>query len=93
MGIRHARPQPKRMSEKLRRIRVDLGFTLEEMAEALNGVKQSPPAKSHISRFEAGTREPHLLVLLEISRIAGIPLETLIDDDLNLPDKLPSTKN
>jgi transcriptional regulator with XRE-family HTH domain len=58
------------------------------MAKALAGVKKSPPAKSHIHRFEAGTREPSLLVLLEYSKIAGIPLETLVDDEFDLPPYL-----
>lgn len=89
MGTRHSRPQPDRLAEKLRQIRVLLGYTLEEMAQGLAQVKKSPPDKSYIHRFEAGTREPSLLVLLEYSRIAGVPLELLVDDELDLPTKLP----
>lgn len=85
MGTRHPRPQPTRLAEKLRQIRNLLNYTLEEMAQALAEVKKSPPAKSHIYRFEAGTREPSLLVLLEYSRIAGVPLESIVDDELDLP--------
>ena len=89
MGTRHPRPQPDQLAAKLHQIRIMLGYTLEEMARALKNVRKSPPAKSHISRFEAGTREPSLLVLLEYSRVAGTPLEILVDDDLELPNKLP----
>lgn len=85
MGTRHPRPQPDRLAEKLRQLRTLLGYTLEEMAQALAGVKKSPPNKSHIHRFEAGTREPSLLVLLEYSRLARVPLESLVDDELDLP--------
>lgn len=88
MGTRHPRPQPDRLAEKLRQIRILLGYTLDEMAQALAQVKRSPPDKSYIHRFEAGTREPSLLVLLEYSRVAGVRLEVLVDDELNLPAKL-----
>lgn len=90
MGTRHPRPQPDRLAEKLRQIRTRLGYTLEEMAQTLAGVKKSPPNKSYIYRFEAGTREPSLLVLLEYSRVAGVTLESLVDDDLDLPAPLPA---
>jgi transcriptional regulator with XRE-family HTH domain len=89
MGTRHPRPQPDRLAEKLRQIRILLGYTLEEMAQALAQVKKSPPDKSYIHRFEAGMREPSLLVLLGYSRVAGVALEVLVDDELDLPTKLP----
>lgn len=90
MGRRHPRPQPDRLASKLRQIRTALGYTLEEMAEALDGAKKSPPAKAHVYRFETGQREPSLLVLLEYARVAGVSMETLVDDDLDLPDRLPT---
>jgi transcriptional regulator with XRE-family HTH domain len=93
MGTRHPRPQPDRLSEKLRQIRTRLDYTLEEMAQALAGVKKSPPDKSHIHRFESGIREPSLLVLLEYSRVAGVPLEFLVDDDLNIPTRIPALRS
>jgi transcriptional regulator with XRE-family HTH domain len=89
MGTRHPRPQPDHLAEKLRQIRILLGYTLEEMAQVLAQVKKSPPDKSYIHRFEAGTREPSLLVLLGYSRVAGVALEVLVDDELDLPTKLP----
>ncbi|MDQ3817211.1 MAG: helix-turn-helix transcriptional regulator [Acidobacteriota bacterium] len=88
MGTRHPRPQPDRLAEKLRQLRSQLGYTLEEMAQALSQIKKSPPNKSHIHRFEAGIREPSLFVLLEYSRVTGVPLEVLVDDELDLPKKL-----
>jgi hypothetical protein len=41
---------------------------------------------SAVSNFELGTREPDLLVVLRYSRLAGVPMETLVDDKLSLPD-------
>jgi transcriptional regulator with XRE-family HTH domain len=92
MGTRHSRPQPDRLAEKLRQIRILLGYTLEEMAQALAQVKKSTADKSYIHRFEAGTREPSLLVLLGYSRAAGVSLEVLVDDELDLPNKLPKPR-
>jgi transcriptional regulator with XRE-family HTH domain len=45
---------------------------------------------SHVSGYERGTREPPLDVLLQYARAAGVPVEVLIDDKLDLPDRLPS---
>ena len=86
MGTRHPRPQPHRLADKLRQVRTRLGYTLEEMAQALAKAKESPPDKSYIHRFEAGTREPSLFVLLEYARVIGVPLEFLVDDELDLPE-------
>jgi len=42
-----------------------------------------------ISEYESGRREPSLLVLLAYARVAGIHLEEIVDDKLELSDKLP----
>jgi transcriptional regulator with XRE-family HTH domain len=91
MGTRHPRPQPKHLGKKLRQIRKALGYTLDEMAEALKGIKKSPLIKGHIYRFETGEREPSLLILLEYSRVAGVSIEELVDDNRKLPTRLPVT--
>jgi len=83
------RPRPKRLASKLRQIRSMMGFTQEQMAERLKHI-ESPPQPGHISEFENGRREPSLLVLLAIARLAGIPMELLVDDGLDLPNTLPS---
>jgi len=41
---------------------------------------------SAVSNYELGTREPDLLVVLRYARLARVPMETLVDDKLNLPD-------
>jgi pyrimidine operon attenuation protein/uracil phosphoribosyltransferase len=40
--------------------------------------------------LRAGEREPALHVLLKYARIAGVCLDVLVDDDLDLPDRLPA---
>jgi transcriptional regulator with XRE-family HTH domain len=44
---------------------------------------------SAVSGYEIGTREPPIPVLLKYARIAGVPMEMLADDDLDLPEHLP----
>ena len=80
-----ARPQPRRLASKLRKIRTKLDLTQQQMA-ALVRHRRSPVYPGHISEFEAGRREPSLLVLLRYARAAGVKIETLIDDGLNLSD-------
>ncbi len=46
--------------------------------------RRSPVYPGHVSEFEAGRREPSLLVLLRYARAAGIKVEALIDDALDL---------
>jgi transcriptional regulator with XRE-family HTH domain len=83
------RRSPEFLAEKLRRIRqaVDGGLTQEEMVNRLGLTGEID--RTYVSRYEAGTLEPPLSVLLRYSELAGLHLEVLADDDLLLPDKLP----
>jgi len=81
------RPQPKRLAAKLRKVRLLLGLTQEQMAERFKRVP-SPPQAAHISRFELGQREPSLLLVLAYAREAGVAMEVLVDDKLELPKQL-----
>lgn len=83
---RGMRLQPRRLSNKLKRIRNGLEFTQREMARQLKRrVPRASIHPGHISQFENGTREPSLLVLLAYARLAGISTDVLIDDGLELP--------
>jgi hypothetical protein len=46
--------------------------------------------QAEVSAYELGLREPPLYVLLEYARAANILVEWLIDDSVDLPDKLPA---
>lgn len=83
----NARPRPERLGEKLRQIRLSLGLSQTEMLRRLDA--EDLIAYSQISGYETGQREPSLQILLRYARLAGVPTEVLIDDDLDLPDKLP----
>jgi transcriptional regulator with XRE-family HTH domain len=41
-----------------------------------------------VSGYELGTREPSLVVLLRYARLARVPVDYLLDDELDLP-KMP----
>lgn len=90
MGSR-ARERPRRLASKLLRIRAALDLTQEQMREALR-VGTGPSDAGQISRFETGEREPSLVLILRYARLANVSTDVLIDDDLDLPDKLPARR-
>jgi transcriptional regulator with XRE-family HTH domain len=83
-----SRQRPERLAEKLLQIRQTLGLSQNEMLRQLGIAEDS--YRSYISDFENGKREPPLLVLLAYARSAGLSTDVLIDDELDLPVKLPS---
>jgi hypothetical protein len=85
---RSARQRPHRLAEKLLQIRINLGLSQNEMLTAL-GLKDKV-FRSAVSGYELGTREPTMLVLLKYSQLAGVHLEVLVDDSVDLPDHLPT---
>lgn len=84
---RSRRPQPERLAEKLREIRMRLEISQGQMVTRLGDTKTKLHAP-HISGFERGMREPSLPVLLQYARVARVQVEVLIDDGLDLPDHL-----
>ena len=78
---------PKRLPAKLRHIRESLGYTQEEMIKRL-GLEGKVP-RSYLSRFETGEREPSLDVLLRYSEIERVWINALVDDEVDLPRKIP----
>jgi transcriptional regulator with XRE-family HTH domain len=83
-----ARPKPERLAEKLRQIRLALGLSQPEMLKRL-GLEESMQY-ARISEYETGQREPSLLTLLAYSYVAGVHMEVLADDELDLPEQLPA---
>lgn len=75
------RTQPKKLASKLMEVRSRLGWSQGQMADRLRKVEKTI-YPGLISRFEHGKAEPSLIVLLEYSRIAGVSMETLVDDKL-----------
>lgn len=75
---------PELLGEKLYRIRESFDLTLEGMIEKLD-CPNIPLYPASISMYEAGKREPPLLVLLQYARLANITMEMLVDDAVKLP--------
>src|ERR671916_480475 len=84
---RTSRRKPARLGRKLLCIRQALGLSQNQLIRWL-GFKEL--VQGTISAFESGGREPSLLVLLEYARVANVSVESLIDDELDLPDELPA---
>lgn len=78
---RARRLRPKRLGQKLRKIRQALGLSQVGMAEALNFPTIHP---TNISGFETGKREPPYPVLLKYAKLAGVSTDFLIDDKLEI---------
>lgn len=90
MGSRK-RPRAERLHEKLRQIRQAYGLSQAEMISRLGFNEELK--QSDISAFEREpedkwSREPALPYLLRYARVAGVNVEVLIDDELELPEKL-----
>ena len=81
-----ARRKLARLPQKLRRIRLSLQLSQNELISQLGLSEELTQAR--ISAYERGVREPPLLVLLQYARLVGVYVDQLIDDDLDLPSKL-----
>ena len=87
---RAKREKPARLAEKLLQIRLTLGLSQTGMLEQL-GIGEKG-YRNYISDFENGVREPPLPVLLKYARVAGVIVDVLIDDELDLPERLPAKR-
>ncbi|HEV2882826.1 MAG TPA: helix-turn-helix transcriptional regulator [Pyrinomonadaceae bacterium] len=81
------RVRPQRLAEKLRYIRTSLNLTQADLMGQL--AIEGLTTQSNISEYESGKREPSSLILLQYARLAGVHVENLIDDEEDLPEKLP----
>jgi transcriptional regulator with XRE-family HTH domain len=85
---RKARQKPKRLAEKLARIRAALGLSQNELIRQLGA--EDTLTQNRISDYELGVHEPSLIILLKYARAANVAMEIIVDDDLDLPEKLPA---
>lgn len=85
------RPRPMRLGSKLRQIRIGLGLSQSQMLAKLG--LEDTMHYGRISQYENDEREPTLMTLLAYSHVAGVHLEDIVSDDLDLPAKLPGNVN
>jgi transcriptional regulator with XRE-family HTH domain len=86
---RAARLRSARLDGKLRHIREALGLSQNELIRRLG--LEDVIYQSNVSGYESGEREPPLPILLLYARAAGVCLDILVDDGLDLPARLPGT--
>lgn len=86
---RYPRESPSRLTEKLVQIRAGLGLSQNGMLVRLGLDDQK--FRSSISSYELGGSQPDLITLLKYARAAGVCLDVIVDDKLDLPEKLPGT--
>jgi transcriptional regulator with XRE-family HTH domain len=84
---RASREIPRRLGEKLLQIRTALGLSQDGMLRRLGLAEDY--GRHYISGFETGEREPSLPVLLKYSEVARVWINALVDDKVNLPERLP----
>jgi len=85
MGTR-PRHRPDHLAAKLLAIRKRLGLSQCELANLLEFPIKNGSAR--VSEYENGVREPGLSLLLRYARLVGVSVDVLIDDDLNLPERV-----
>jgi transcriptional regulator with XRE-family HTH domain len=83
---RHSR-NPERLASKLLEVRTRLGLSQRGLIRQLGLVDDLTQAE--VSMFESGRRVPSLLVLKLYSDLAGVWIDVLVSDDVDLPERLP----
>lgn len=81
---RSRRRRPERLAEKLKLIRQELALSQVELINRINRADHRLH-KGDISNFELNKSEPQLEILLRYARLAGVTVDVLIDDDLEIP--------
>jgi transcriptional regulator with XRE-family HTH domain len=96
MGLKR-RVIPKELPKKLKFIRSYFNLTLEELGNKIEkelvklGFPDIKVYTGSITEFEKGKREPQLPVLLAYAHIANVYVDFLINDNLELPEKLSAS--
>lgn len=77
-----------RLAEKLREIRESFELSQNELIRRMG--LEDVIYQSNVSGYESGEREPPLPLLLKYAQLAGVCLDSLVDDEIDLPARLPS---
>jgi transcriptional regulator with XRE-family HTH domain len=72
--------KPQKIARKLRLIRAHLGVSQTGMLRLL----KVNCCYGRISEYERGKRQPTILTLLAYARVAKVPLEQIVDDEIEL---------
>jgi transcriptional regulator with XRE-family HTH domain len=80
--------KPARLAQKLLTIRQAFGLSQNGMLRRLG--LEGELTQAEWSAYERGVRLPSLPVLLLIAEMAGVWMDVLVNDELDLPLKIPS---
>lgn len=87
---RASRKSANSLAEKLKLLRQEFGFSQNQMLVKLGLGEEEGLFRSSISGYELGTRIPPFKVLLAYAKLANVYVDVLIDDELDLPEQIPS---
>jgi transcriptional regulator with XRE-family HTH domain len=82
--------RPERLAEKLAHIRKSLGLSQSQLVRLLDLDNLD---NCRISEYENNVREPSLITLLAYSYLVGIPIDHLVDDNVDLPAQMIIKRN
>lgn len=85
---KYPRRKQRRLADKLLQIRLSFNLSQNEILRHLGLDEEF--SRTNISNYELDQREPPLFVLLQYAHLSGVCLDVLVDDDLELPKRLPS---
>ena len=74
----YKRPTPQHLAPKLQAIRQHFGVSQYRLSKSLQ------VGRTRLSAWEWGRRMPSWFVLIRYAKLAGIPLEFIVDDDIDL---------
>ena len=74
----HKRPTPQHLAPKLQAIRKNFGVSQYRLSQFLK------VGRTRLSEWEWGRRMPSWFVLIRYAKLAGVPLEFIVDDDIDL---------
>ena len=84
---KYPRRRQRRLADKLLQIRQSLKLSQNEILWQMGLGEEI--TRTNISNYELGQREPPLFVLLQYAHLAGLCLDVLVDDELEVPKRLP----
>ena len=74
----HKRPTPRHLPAKLRAVRNNFGVSQYRLAGSLQ------VGRTRLSEWEWGRRMPNWSVLIRYAKLAGVPLEFIVNDEVDL---------
>lgn len=77
------------LGRKLRSVRLSFGLSQNGILRRLG--LDDELTQAEWSAYERGVRIPSLPVLLMIAELAGVWMDVLVNDDLDLPETIPAT--